>query len=315
VSAAAVVINHNGGEDLGACLAALARQSVAVQVVLVDNASTDSSRRFLDHPPPGVVVVRLPENRGYAGGANAGLRACPQEAEAVGFFNPDCLPEPDFFQVCLAVLRENPRVGGVAPRLLRPDRAVLDSCGQVLTPWVLMVRDRGYGEPAAGAFTEAAHVLAACGAGMVYRREALEQVRLEGEVFPEEFFAFWEDLDLGWRVCNAGFSVRYEPRAVALHRRGATAAPGRGRLMFRRPPEVAARILLNRWATLLRNLHPRDAWWRLPALLVWDAAMVLALALRKPQALRFLREAPGRLFLALRQRRLLRRRPLGELVP
>jgi len=315
VRAAAVVINHNGGEDLGACLAALARQSVPVQVVLVDNASSDGSRRFVDDPPPGVTVLRLSENRGYAGGANAGLAACPPEVEAVGFFNPDCFPEPNFFSVCLGVLRAEPQVGGVAPRLLRPDGVTLDSCGQLLTPWVLMVRDRGYGQPAEGAFLEPASVLAACGAGMVYRREALERVRVGGAVFPEEFFAFWEDLDLGWRVCNAGFVVRYEPRAVAVHRRGATASPGRGRLLFRRPPPVAAGIFLNRWAALVRNLHPRDAWWRLPVLLVWDAAMVLALALRKPQALNFLREAPGRLALAFRQRRMLRRRPLGELLP
>lgn len=313
--AAALVVNHNGGEDLGRCLAALAAQTVPVEVVVVDCASTDASCRFLETPPPGVRVVRLPENRGYTGGANAGVEALPAGVEAVGFFNPDCFPRPEFFEVCLAVLEEHPEVGGIAPRLLRPDGNTLDSCGQLLSRWVLMVRDRGYGGPAVGRFLQREKVLAACGAGMVYRRQALERVRVAGEVFPSEFFAFWEDLDLGWRVTASGWEVIYEPRAVAVHRRGATAAKGRGRLLFRRPPALAAGYLLNRWATLLRNLHQHDVWWRLPLLVVWDSAMVMALVLRKPAAGRFLAAAPTRLRLAWQQRRLLTQKPLGELLP
>lgn len=313
--AAAVVINHNGGQDLGRCVAALSGQTVPVEVVVVDCASTDASRGFLESPPAGVRVVLLAENRGYTGGANAGLAVLPDDREVVGFFNPDCFPRPDFFEVCLQVFATRPEVGGIAPRLVRADGVTLDSCGQVLSPGVLMVRDRGYGEPAAGRFLKRQRVLAACGAGMVYRREALEKVRLAGEVFPSEFFAFWEDLDLGWRVSASGYQVIYEPRAVAVHRRGATAEKGRGRLLFRRPPALAAGYLLNRWATLVRNLHPRDAWWRLPLLVVWDAAMVVTLVLRKPAAWRFLRALPRRLELAWGQRRLLRQKPLRELLP
>lgn len=313
--AAALVINHNGGEDLGRCLQSLAQQTVPVGVLLVDCASTDASRRWVEAPPAGVRVVALPENRGYTGGANAGLMALAEGTEAVGFFNPDCFPRPDFFAVCLEVLQQNPGVGGVAPRLLREGERVLDSCGQVLSPWVLMVRDRGYGEPAAGGFTVPEKVLAACGAGMVYRREALERVRVLGEVFPSEFFAFWEDLDLGWRVSAAGYQVLYEPRAVAVHRRGATARKGKGRLLFRRPPALAAGYLLNRWATLVRNLHWRDAWWRLPLLVAWEVAMVTAVVVRKPAVLPYLGAFPRRLALAFRQRRLLQQRPLREMLP
>jgi hypothetical protein len=149
---------------------------------------------------------------------------------------------------------------------------------------------------------------------MVYRRAALEAAAVAGEVFPREFFAFWEDLDLGWRAANAGWRVRYEPSAVAVHRRGATAAPGRGRLTLRRPPQLAACILVNRWATLLRNLHTVDFLARLPVLLPADAAMVALVVALRPRALPALvRELP-RLRLAWRQRRRLGpRRRLGEL--
>ncbi len=314
VKAAAIVINHNGGEDLGRCLESLRQQTVPLGVLLVDCASTDSSRRWVEAPPPEVQVLALAENRGYTGGANAGLAALSEGVEVVGFFNPDCFPRPDFFAVCLELFRQRPEIGGIAPRLVREGEDVLDSCGQVLSPWVLMVQDRGYGAPAAGRFSFPEKVLAACGAGMVYRRQALERVRVLGEVFPSEFFAFWEDLDLGWRVSASGYHVLYEPRAVAVHRRGATAQKGKGRLLFRRPPPLAAGYLLNRWATLVRNLHPRDAWWRLPLLVAWDMAMVTALVVRKPAVLPHLRLLPKRLALAFRQRQLCRQRRLQEML-
>lgn len=309
---AAVVVNHNGGADLPRCLAALAAQTVPVEVVLVDCASSDGSEALAVSPPPGVRGVALGRNLGYAGGCNAGLAATA--APVVGFFNPDCFPAPEFAARCLELFDREASVGGVAGRLLRLDGGTLDSCGQVLTRVLLRVRDRGYGEEAAGAYPCRAPVLAACGAGMVYRRDALDAAAVEGRTFPDEYFAFWEDLDLGWRVRNAGWQVVYEPAAVAVHRRGATAAPGRGRLLFRRPPLVAAGIVLNRWATLARNLHTVDFLSRLPVLLVADAAMVLLLALRKPATVPVLIAGLGRVTTALRQRGALSRRRLRELL-
>ena len=312
-SVAAVVINHNGGDDLARCLAALATQSMPVRVVLVDCGSSDGSDHLARRPPPGVEGVPLEENRGYTGGANAGLEHLAGGADAVGFFNPDCFVQTEFFARCLETLEADPGVGGLAPRLVRPGGETLDSCGQVLSPAVLRVRDRGYGEPAADRYLRGGPVLAACGAGMVYRRQALEAVWLDGAVFPDEFFAFWEDLDLGWRVWNSGWRVVYEPRAVAVHRRGATAAFGTGRMIFRRPAAVAAGILANRWATLVRNLHVVDFLPRLPLLLAMDAAMVTWVLCRRPAVGPHLLRSLRRLAPAWRLRRATRRRRLRDL--
>ena len=312
MKAAAIVVNHNGGDDLSRCLAALAAQTVPVAVTLVDCASTDGSRALAQCPPAGVVGLPLAANLGYAGGCNAGLAAAGG-AEAVGFFNPDCFPEPGFFAAALSAFAADAGLAGVAARLVRADGETLDSCGQVLSPWLLMVCDRGYGEAAAGAYAAPARVLAACGAGMVYRRAALDAVAVDGEAFPSEYFAFWEDLDLGWRVSNAGWRVAYEPTAVAVHRRGATAAPGGGRLIFRRAPALAAGILVNRWATLARNLHLLDFLLRLPVLLPADTLMTLLVLARRPAVLPALVRALPRVQRAWRQRRSLPRRRLRKL--
>ena len=312
--AAAVVVNFNGGDDLPACLDALRAQTVPVEIVLVDCASSDGTRALAERPPAGVRGLPLAANAGYAGGCAAGLAALDPAVETIGFFNPDCFPAAQFFAVCTELLACRPEVGGVAPRLERPGGELLDSCGQVLTPLLLRVRDRGYGGPAAGRFAEPATVLAACGAAMVYRRAALAAAAVDGEVFPSDFFAFWEDLDLGWRVSAAGWPVVYEPRALAVHRRGATARPGRGRLIFRRPPALAAAMLANRWATLVRNLHPVDFWLRLPLLLPGEVAMVGSVLLRHPRVLGALPGVWPRVRRAASQRHLVRRRPLAELL-
>ena len=83
MKAAAVVVNFNGGGDLERCLAALAAQTERVDVVLVDCASTDGSRALAERPPAGVVGVPLADNRGYAGGCNAGLAAAGERAAAL----------------------------------------------------------------------------------------------------------------------------------------------------------------------------------------------------------------------------------------
>ena len=111
---------------------------------------------------------------------------------------------------------------------------------------------------------------------------------------------------------NAGWSVVYEPRAVAVHRRSATAGPGSGRLIFRRTPELAAAILVNRWATLLRNLHPVDFWLHLPVLLPGEVAMLAWVLLRRPVVLRALRGVWPRVRRAAAQRRQIPRRRLSE---
>ena len=231
MTVAAIVVNYNGGEDLRRCLAALAAQTVPLAIVLVDCASTDGSRALAECPPAGVVGVPLPDNRGYTGGANAGLEALAPSVRTVGFFNPDCFPTSGFFAAACGRLAE-PGIGGVAGRLERPGGEQLDSCGQVLTPWLLRVRDRGYSEPAAGAYQEAARVLAACGAGMVYHRDALAEVAVGG-LFPTSF-AFWEDVDLGggqrgrWRVV-------YERRRLGASP-GRDCQPGSGRRCFAARP-------------------------------------------------------------------------------
>ena len=227
--------------------------------------------------------------------------------------NPDVRIAPDCLRRCADVLAAEPGLAGVAPRLMRPGGATVDSVGQVLTRATLEVRDLGYGHPLDGAILEPRPVLAACGALAVFRRSALSEVSGAGGPFAGHFFCFWEDLELGWRLTNRGWRLRNVPEAVAEHRRGGGAAAGTGPLRWRRPARLEACVLSNRWMTLARHLHGLDLVRRLPLLLAWDLATVAAGSIRRPVLLAHLRRRLGLVVGELRGRRRWPRRRLAEL--
>ncbi|MCD4749398.1 MAG: glycosyltransferase family 2 protein [Thermoanaerobaculales bacterium] len=285
-----VVISHNGVLDLSGCLRALEESTRAGRILVIDNASTDDSVALARRVGSDRVdVVAIDENTGFAGGCNRGFALLGGDAEYIAFMNPDVRVGPECFDRCVEVMEANPQVGCVAPLLLRPDGKTVDSAGQVLKKWTLEVLDRGYGKKLDPEEFKPRQVLAACGALAVFRREALESVVEENGPWAENFFCFWEDLELGWRLTNAGWKVWFEPTARAEHGRGAGAVEGRGPLRWRRPPHLEACILTNRWMTLIRHLHTLDLIRLAPVLLVWDLALVKLGVLRRPSLLIHLR--------------------------
>ena len=308
------MVSHRSAADLPACLDGLLHAASVAAVVVVDNASDDGSAEVARalHDPR-VSVLALPENLGFAGGCNRGLVALPPSLEWVACANPDVVVDPGCLSICVERLRSSPEAAAVAPRLMRPDGQTVDSVGQVLRRPTLEVRDRGYGEPWSAELARSSRVLSACGALAVFRRSALDAVASSEGPWAEHYFCFWEDLELGWRLTNRGFCVLAAPHAVAVHGRGAGAGPGRGPLRWRRPPELEACVLSNRWMTLARHLHSADLARRLPVLLPWDLGMTLLSAARRPRLLPHLRRRLPLVYRELDRREHLPRKRLSEL--
>ena len=305
---AAVVVSYHSEAELPACLDALEAAEGLSEVVVVDNASGDGSLETARRAGGRVRVLALDENTGYAGGCNRGLEAVGEGADAVAFLNPDVRVRPDCLARAAAALAANPALGGIAPLLLRRDGVTVDSAGQTLNRLTLEVRDRGYGRPAATLDLARGPVLAACGALAVFRTAALAD-----GAWAEHFFCFWEDLELGWRLTNRGWWIDILPDAVAEHGRGAGARPGRAPLRWRRPVELEACILSNRWMTMVRHLHPLDLIERLPLLLARDLTAVALGAMRRPTLLGCLRRRWPLVVAEWRGRRAYPRRRLREL--
>jgi GT2 family glycosyltransferase len=213
-----VIVHWQQQQWLPACLDALfASEGVACEVTLVNNQpETDLEailRRF-----PGVQVVQNPANLGYSAGNNEGIRR--SRHEFILFLNADAFVRPDCVVRLAEALRADERIGFAHGKLL-----VHGSAGRLDGAGIAVSRgrrfwDRGRGEVDGGQFEQECFSVAGCGALLMFRRAALEDVRLEGEYFDEDFSAYKEDIDLCWRAWWRGWSGWYVPSAVALHVRG-----------------------------------------------------------------------------------------------
>lgn len=288
------LVTWNSAGCLPECLTALTRQShPAVELVVVDNASTDDSAGQAAALFPAARLIQNDQNRGYAGAHNQAL-ALAHGAYYLAL-NPDVVLEPGYLAALAAALDRRPACGSAGGKLLlEPGR--LDSTGLFIDRRRRQFL-RGHGELDRGQYDQAGAVFGVDGAAPLYRRAMLADVQFAGQAWDETFFAYKEDVDLAWRARLLGWGAWYEPAARAKHTR--TFRPGRrerGSAFTRR---LSVR---NRYLLLLKN-ETAVAWRRdWPAILTYDALILAYLLIREPASLAGLVEA-WRLRPALRRAR------------
>lgn len=301
----AVVVTFHSERFIVDCLQSLLNQTHPIEeIVVVDNGSADSTCSLIRSRFPGTRLIELRENTGFCHANNVGLGST--RGEFVLFANPDTRLQPTYLQEALAAFDLHPRAGMVGGKLLRFDGVTLDSAGQILTR-SRKIEDRGFDEKDAGQFDAPAAVDSICGAMALYRRAMIEEIALDDRLFDEDFFAFWEDMDVGWRGRRFGWEAWYVPAAVAYHFRGGsqerhTAWTRRVR-MSGRSGEIQYHIVKNRWLMLIKNERPRDYLLNLPFILARDLALLGYLLLSTPSALIRLWANPGYFSRAWKTRR------------
>jgi GT2 family glycosyltransferase len=211
-----IIVTWNGRRHLDVCLTAVAAQAgVDAETVLVDNASTDGTVAHVRGRYPSVRIVELPENRGFAGGNNAGVAAA--RAPLVAFLNNDTMADPGWLKALAGGLDQ---AGGFALATSRivymHDAETIDSAGDGFLRAGGAFK-RLHGMPSAQA-EEQAEVFGACGAACLMPKSVFAE--LGG--FDEEFFASHEDVDLSYRARLLGYRVRYVPEAIVRHQGSAT---------------------------------------------------------------------------------------------
>ena len=211
-----VVVTWNGRQYLEACLDGVAAQvGVSAETILVDNASTDGTVAFVRERFPWVRVVALPENRGFAGGNNAGVREA--RGRLVALLNNDAVPEPGWLQALVSGVDELHGFTLVTSRIVyMHDPGVIDSAGDsLLASGGAFKRHHGARVEMARESTE---VFGVCGAACLMPRRVFDE--LGG--FDEDFFASHEDVDLSYRARLLGYRCGYVADAVARHHGSAT---------------------------------------------------------------------------------------------
>jgi GT2 family glycosyltransferase len=218
-----IIPNWNGAHHLPTCLESLRKQTYpCLEVVVVDNDSEDESLQVLEAQYPEVTVVALEENRGYAGGVNVGIEAAAGEVLAI--LNNDTEADSRWLEELWAALERHPQAGSATSKILLFDqREIFNSAGDLFTVRGVPL-NRGVWEEDRGQFDREEPVFSPCGGACAIRRTLLADLASKGQgpPFDEEFFAYCEDVDLGWRAQLAGYACIYVPTAVVYHRLSAT---------------------------------------------------------------------------------------------
>lgn len=302
----AVVVNYNGDRFLDKNLTSLTQQRVPLkQIVVVDNDSDDRSLEILKTHQK-VETIESKDNLGYAGGANLGISRC--DGELILVANTDTHFHHLFSEKVIKIFRQDPEISILSPLLLRFNGQHIDSAGQTHS-LALYPKEIGYGRPTIHFQPVEGPVFSACGAATVFRRSALEALKLHDEYYDEDFFAFWEDFDIGWRAQNLGMKVYFDPEAIVYHFRSGTMPQKGSRRLFlalNRPAAIKYHLVLNRYLTLIKNFRLRRFWWSIPFILVKDLIWVGMLTLSAPKIIIKLIKSSKYIRRAYRKRRMIK---------
>jgi len=246
------ILNYNDKRTIKKAIGSAVKQTYPyLEILIIDNASTDGSCEMIKeeinnwrkrrkdlletlYPDKNYSVqirlIKNSTNRGFAPGHNQAICEC--RGDFILCLNADAILKPDYIEQALGPFGDL-KVGAVQGKLIRydfkRDQALKDEEGKyniIDAVGLSMLKNRriiarGQGEPDRGQYERAEEIFGVDGAVPIYRREALEDVKIFGEYFDEDFFLYKEDVDLAWRLRLYGWKAIYQPKAVACHGRGA----------------------------------------------------------------------------------------------
>lgn len=216
-----ILVNYNDLDHLKDCLSSLTDsvEDIPFEVIVIDNQSTDGTPRWLREHAPHVRLIANAENLGFARANNQGIRE--GRGEYILFLNTDTVLERRSVSLLLEELRANPSIGAVGPALLCDEKTYQVSFGKkvnfcreilqktLLNPFFRFQLKRSAKKRRVGWLS------AAC---LLTRRDILE----EAGSFDENFFLYFEDIDLCVRIRKKGYDLEYFPQVQVFHLGGAS---------------------------------------------------------------------------------------------
>lgn len=231
---------------------------------------------------PKVKIVDNYANLGYAGGHNKFF--AETDAELLMVLNPDAHMEPSFLREIVEAFEES-QVGMATGKMVKPEKnafgeKILDGTG-IIIQRSRRARERGQLEVDLGQYDQSQNIFGVSGTAAVFRKSALEAAKIhEHEYYDPDFFAYWEDLDLSWRLRLMGYDAKYVPAAVIYHTRLVGTSPG-GYKKFSTFVKHHAKFSLNvrkwNWRNHLFAIIKNDFGWNFWKAFPWIAAREIAM--------------------------------------
>ncbi|HEX5430167.1 MAG TPA: glycosyltransferase family 2 protein [Patescibacteria group bacterium] len=197
-----------------------------LEIIAVINGSADGSKELIEQSYPQVKILEPPVNNWSA---SNNLAIMQSTGEFIQLVNQDLILAPDYIEQMLKAF-EDKRVAAATGKLLRYDFDKMQKTNIIDTTGIVIsnsgrARDRGQLQEDQGQFDNETEVFAVSGAGPMFRRSALEEIKYcenyKCEYMDEDFVMYWEDVDLSWRLNHCGYKCAYVPGAVGYHGRTA----------------------------------------------------------------------------------------------
>jgi GT2 family glycosyltransferase len=217
---AIIIPNWNGREFISESIDSLLKQKHPIDIIVVENGSSDGSAEHIKKNHPGVILLEYPDNAGFAGGVNRGIRfALENNYKYIGLFNNDAVADIHWAESLIGVLDKKKNIAIATGILYRKDGKHIDSTGDFITrSGMPFPRDRNVASKDVS--RKPGPVFGATGGASVYRDDLFKKIGL----FDEKFFAYYEDVDISFRAQLSGMGVYFISDAKAYHAVSATSS-------------------------------------------------------------------------------------------
>lgn len=243
-----ILVNYNCIDYVSGLFDSLSKQTLQdYEILMFNNKSEDGSLEKIKDICPHAKIFEMDENTGFSKPNNEGIRR--SKGEYILCLNFDIILENDFLEQMVNSIEQDPRIGWVAGKMLRLTPAGksvnIDCLGHHMTKSRYAV-ERDYSKPFSwDDYTKSSFVFGASACAALYRKEMLQDIAIDGEYFDEDFFAYFEDVDLDWRAQLRNWRCQYSPEAVGYHARYGTGLINNA--------EIAGCLLSNRIFMMIKN--------------------------------------------------------------
>lgn len=215
-----ITINYNGLKDTCELLDTLPLEDNSLEVIVVDNASKEDEASIIEQRYPTVTVIRSPQNFGFAGGNNLGIKAA--HGEYLFFLNNDTVlrHQTSDIRPLIDRLESSDKIGAVCPKIrFSWEHHPIQYAGYTpLSPITMRNHAIGFGEDDHGQYDTPHPAPYAHGAAMMVKREVIDKAGF----MPECYFLYYEELDWSMMIRRAGYDIWYEPACTIYHKESQT---------------------------------------------------------------------------------------------